>query len=105
MMHVVQKPFRCRRDAGDLHGEELVPGDRRDFGDMAEGLLREGYIAEAEVSSGTGPIDIPGDWAAGNADAVKALAAALTGEPVKTRAEAEAIIKAEIERRTAGPAA
>jgi hypothetical protein len=44
---------------------------------------------------------IPTDWTAGNADAVKRLAAAIAGSQVRTRTEAESIIRAEIDRRAA----
>lgn len=46
MNHVVVKPFPCRADAAGLTTEHLVPGDVRDFGELAAGLLAEGYIAE-----------------------------------------------------------
>jgi hypothetical protein len=92
---------------GTVYGREIVAGsDDRVPEALAADLIAAGYCEPRSIEPPPPlPVAIPDDWAAGNADAVKALAAAITGEPVKTRADAEAVIKAEIERRAAAGAA
>lgn len=45
-MHVVLKPFAWCPTGDKFTAESLAPGDRRDFGDLAESLKAEGYIAD-----------------------------------------------------------
>lgn len=48
------------------------------------------------------PVAIPDDWKSGSAEEVKALAQAIAGgELPRTRADAEAIVTAEVDRRAA----
>lgn len=60
--------------------------------------------ARPEPASAAAIVPIPDDWKAGSADQVKALAATLTGEAPRTRAAAEAIVQAELDRRAAAAA-
>lgn len=99
--------------AGTVYGREIVAGtDDQVPEDLVADLVAGGYCEPRTVEPpppppiGPEPVAIPDDWASGNADAVKALAAAITGaEAPRTRAEAEAIVKAERDRRAAAPAA
>ncbi|BBK37695.1 hypothetical protein STAQ_27730 [Allostella sp. ATCC 35155] len=97
--------------AGTVYGREIVAGtDDQVPEHLAPSLIAAGYCeprpTEPPPPPPIPPVAIPDDWASGNADAVKALAAAITGaEAPRTRAEAEAIVKAEIERRAAAPVA
>lgn len=97
--------------AGTVYGREIVAGtDDEVPEDLAADLVVSGYCEPRTVEPPPPPppepVAIPDDWSSGNADAVKALAAAITGaDAPRTRAEAEAIVKAELERRAAAPAA
>lgn len=51
-MHRVLKAFSCSFDG--VRSEMLQPGDERDFGSMADGLKRAGYISDLGASSGGG---------------------------------------------------
>lgn len=44
MKHIVLTPFAWCPDGTGITTETLVEGDERDFGDLADGLLAEGYI-------------------------------------------------------------
>lgn len=46
MGHVVLKPFFYAKDGFTLEG--LKPGVEREFGDVADGLLAEGFIGASE---------------------------------------------------------
>jgi hypothetical protein len=64
-MAVVVKPFRYARDGFTV--ENLMPGDDRDFGDVHDGLIAEGFIAigatdwsdAIDVSHVAVPVDEP----------------------------------------------
>ncbi len=44
MKHIVVKSFTWCPDGSGIVSEDLVPGDERDFGDIADSLVAEGYI-------------------------------------------------------------
>lgn len=52
-MAVVIMPFRFA--ANGFTVEQLVPGDERDFGDVTEGLVSEGFVAGDDVPSAERP--------------------------------------------------
>jgi hypothetical protein len=68
-------------------------------------LASPGPAVVAEVARAASPekVAIPDDWETGSADFVKTLAAAVSGQAPRTRADAEAIIQAEIAAREASP--
>lgn len=57
MLHRVVKPFPCSWDGITL--VDLNAGDERDFGDMAAGLVAEGWVipAAGENAKATTPIE------------------------------------------------
>jgi len=90
--------------------EHLVPGDARDFGSHGEGLEASGYVgAEGEmpappvpVGSGDAPaVEIPADWSGLHHATRKKLAREISGEEPADTAAADAVIAAELDRRSA----
>ncbi len=51
-MHRVLKAFPCSFDG--IHSEPLEPGDERDFGSMADGLVRAGLIGDSKPGGAAG---------------------------------------------------
>jgi hypothetical protein len=137
-MHIVIKAFPCSFDG--INAETLKPGDVRDFGSMAAGLVKAGYIkpdavepspdddpeidsgpvmGDGEPGSDAAPssdepaptavndpepetVEIPDDWRDLSGNKMKSLAAKLSPDPIRSKADAAAAIEAEIGRRAAG---
>ncbi|MCS0497868.1 hypothetical protein NVS89_22515 [Ancylobacter sp. MQZ15Z-1] len=123
-MHVVSKPFPWSPDG--VHIEQLQVGAERDFGELAPGLVGAGYITAPGLPPGSGnpaaaadlrsppstsnasgaqdaPVEIPENWHELHHATKKKLAREISGQEPADTAAAEAVIEAEIARRTEQP--
>jgi hypothetical protein len=88
-----------RGGAVETQVETPVAADTRVEAPLDETQRSRAEKARSETPDERSRVRIPKDWSDLPASRMRSLAAQLTDEPVKTKADAEAVISAEVERR------
>lgn len=81
------------------------PGPSEGSADGREIAPLPGATGPASGSAAPGSVNIPADWALMPANLLREIAGKIGGNPVRSRAAAETIIRAELDRRGLNPAA
>lgn len=105
--HVVVRPFPLALDGMGISSVLMAPGDVRDFGELAAGLLAEGFIKEPDLFSSAkrpeearGPrVDVPDGWRDLHHSKRRALARQISGEEPEDTVKADAVIADYLSRR------